>query len=101
VQSVIANQRQRLSKGLASGPPILILPKGETQTAMHTKTIKNEEILNSQPNFDSSKVLSEVTIAKNFSESKMLKIKEIAKSPKAGQNTHCLILSIMLYDSFT
>lgn len=90
VHTVIANQFQRLINGFASAPPILTAPKGDNAITAQAATAKIEQIVNSQPNLTTMKVLIPVTTVLNASPSIKFKLTMRISETNGGQKTQWL-----------
>ena len=87
VQSVIANQFQRLSKGLAPSPPIFTLPSGENQTQIMVKTKAKLPRLKASEKFRRIQLFAVVTVTRNASASSKLNNRPASKSAAGASTT--------------
>ena len=87
VQTVIANQFQRLIRGLASAPPILTAPKGDMAITLHAATDRIEQTVNSHPNLLTINVLIPLTTALKVSPSITFRLTIRISAKNGGQKT--------------
>ena len=99
VQTVIANQFQRLIRGFALAPPILTAPKGDRAITAQAATDRMEQSVNNQPNLTTIKFLMPVTMLLNASPSIRFRLTMKIRAVNGGQKTQWL--SVWCHGVFT